>query len=139
MRNMSKKTLKKVKKILLSSHFKSQVGFTPVSFVYTPNPKSPLSAIWHHVEVRADGTIWGYLLDDRVKYMVAGSVNRRKVRKKIKSPEQFFHPRCYFARQAKQIEYRLRQMERIDMAEPFINDYGLILLFNVVKGEYEHD
>lgn len=98
MRNISKKTRKKINKILLSDHFKKKLGVTQDTLVYTPNPESPLSAIWHHIEVRHDGTIFGYLLDDKVKYVVIGSVNRRKARQTIRSPEQFFHPRCHFAR-----------------------------------------
>ena len=69
MRNISKKTRKKINKILLSNHFKKKLGVTQDTLVYTPNPESPLSAIWHHIEVRYDGTIFGYLLDDKVKKM----------------------------------------------------------------------
>lgn len=93
MGNISKKTQKKINKILLSNHFKKTLGVTQGILVYTPNPESPLSAIWHHIEIRYDGTIFGYLLDDKVKYAVIGSVNRRKARQTIRSPEQFFHPR----------------------------------------------
>lgn len=52
MRNISKKTRKKINKILLSDHFKKKLGVTQDTLVYTPNPESPLSAIWHHIEVR---------------------------------------------------------------------------------------
>ena len=78
MRNISKKTRKKINKILLSNHFKKKLGVTQDTLVYTPNPESPLSAIWHHIEIRYDGTIFGYLLDDKVKYAVIGSVNRKR-------------------------------------------------------------
>lgn len=53
MRNISKKTRKKINKILLSNHFKKKLGVTQDTLVYTPNPESPLSAIWHHIEVLA--------------------------------------------------------------------------------------
>ena len=44
MRNISKKTRKKINKILLSDHFKKKLGVTQDTLVYTPNPESPLSA-----------------------------------------------------------------------------------------------
>lgn len=130
MRNISKKTQKKINKILLSDHFKKKLGVAEDSFVYTPNQESPLSAIWHHVEVRYDGTITGYLLDDEVAYMVAGSWNRRKVRQTIKSPEQFFHPRCHFARQSKQIAYRLKKMGEEKLARLFERDAAWLSIVN---------
>lgn len=137
--NISKKTKKKIDKILLSDHFKKRLGIAPVSLVYTPNPESPLSAIWHHIEVRHDDTIFGYLLDDKVKYMVVGSVNRRKVRQTIKSPEQFFHPSCHFARQSKQIAFRLKKMGEDKLARLFDDDAALLLIINMWNSEIEDD
>lgn len=124
-------------KILLSNHFKKRLGITSVSLVYTPNPESPLSAIWHHVEVLHDGTIVGCLLDDKVKYMVVGSVNRRKVRQTIRSPEQFFHPTCHFARQSKQIAFRLKKMGEEKLACLFDADAALLLIINMWNLEVE--
>lgn len=135
--NISKKTRKKIDKILLSNYFKKKLEFSHDSLVYTPNPESPLSAIWHHVEVRHDGAIFGYLLDDKVKYMVAGSVNRRKVRQTIRSPEQFFHPRCHFARQSKQIAFRLKKMGEEKLARLFDEDAALLLIINMWNLEVE--
>lgn len=133
--NISKKTKKKIDKILLSDHFKKRLGIASVSLVYTPNPESPLSAIWHHVEVMHDGAIFGYLRDDKVKYTVVGSVNRRKVRQTIKSPEQFFHPSCHFARQSKQIAFRLKKMGEEKLARLFDTDAALLLIINMWNSE----
>lgn len=137
MRNISKKTRKKINKILLSNHFKKKLGVTQDTLVYTPNPESPLSAIWHHIEIRYDGTIFGYLLDDKVKYAVIGSVNRRKARQTIRSPEQFFHPRCHFARQSKQIAFRLKKMGEDKLARIFDDDAALLLIINMWNLEIE--
>ena len=52
MGNISKKTRKKINKILLSNHFKKKSGVTQDTLVYTPNPESPLSAIWKQIEIR---------------------------------------------------------------------------------------
>lgn len=41
MGNISKKTRKKINKILLSNHFKKKSGVTQDTLVYTPNPESP--------------------------------------------------------------------------------------------------
>lgn len=139
MRNISKKTRKKINKILLSNHFKKKLGVTQDTLVYTPNPESPLSAIWHHIDVRHDGTIFGYLLDDKVKYVVIGSVNRRKARQIIRSPEQFFHPRCHFARQSKQIAFRLKKMGEDKLARLFDDDAALLLIINMWNLEIEDD
>lgn len=139
MRNISKKTRKKINKILVSDHFKKKLGVTQDTLVYTPNPESPLSAIWHHIEVRHDGTIFGYLLDDKVKYVVIGSVNRRKARQTIRSPEQFFHPRCHFARQSKQIAFRLKKMGEDKLARLFDDDAALLLIINMWNLEIEDD
>lgn len=139
MRNISKKTRKKINKILLSNLFKKKLGLTQDTLVYTPNPESPLSAIWHHIEVRYDGTIFGYLLDDKVKYVVIGSVNRRKARQTIRSPEQFFHPRCHFARQSKQIAFRLKKMGEDKLARLFDDDAALLLIINMWNLEIEDD
>lgn len=139
MRNISKKTRKKINKILLSNHFKKKLGVTQDTLVYTPNPESPLSAIWHHIEIRYDGTIFGYLLDDKVKYAVIGSVNRRKARQTIRSPEQFFHPRCHFARQSKQIAFRLKKMGEDKLARIFDDDAALLLIINMWNLEIEDD
>lgn len=137
MGNISKKTRKKINKILLSNHFKKKLGVTQDTLVYTPNPESPLSAIWHHIEIRYDGTIFGYLLDDKVKYAVIGSVNRRKARQTIRSPEQFFHPRCHFARQAKQIASRLYKMGEEKLAEPFYEDAAILTIINMWNDELQ--
>jgi len=98
-----------------------------------------LSAIWHHIEIRYDGTIFGYLLDDKVKYAVIGSVNRRKARQTIRSPEQFFHPRCHFARQSKQIAFRLKKMGEDKLARIFDDDAALLLIINMWNLEIEDD
>ena len=151
MGNISKKTRKKINKILLSNHFKKKSGVTQDTLVYTPNPESPLSAIWHHIEIRYDGTIFGYLLDDKVKYAVIGSVNRRKARQTIRSPEQLFHPRCHFARQSKQIAFisqvgmseqiafRLKKMGEDKLARIFDDDAALLLIINMWNLEIEDD
>jgi hypothetical protein len=139
MGNISKKTRKKINKILLSNHFKKKLGVTQDILVYTPNPESPLSAIWHHIEIRYDGAIFGYLLDDKVKYAVIGSVNRRKARQTIRSPEQFFHPRCHFARQSKQIAFRLKKMGEDKLARIFDDDAALLLIINMWNLEIEDD
>lgn len=139
MGNISKKTRKKINKILLSNHFKKKSGVTQDTLVYTPNPESPLSAIWHHIEIRYDGTIFGYLLDDKVKYAVIGSVNRRKARQTIRSPEQLFHPRCHFARQGKQIAFRLKKMGEDKLARIFDDDAALLLIINMWNLEIEDD
>lgn len=118
--NISKKTKKKIYKIILSNHFKKRVHTSEKGFCHYPSNNSPLSAIWHHIEVRPDGTIWGYLLDDRCAYMVTSSIIRKKVRQQIKSPKQFFNPACYSSCQSEQILNRLSKMNRNDVALHFI-------------------
>lgn len=54
--NISKKTRKKIKSILLSDHFgESGEYISTRSFSYTPAPNSPLSAIWKKIVVKLDG------------------------------------------------------------------------------------
>lgn len=121
--NISKKTRKKIQSILLSNHFGESGEYISMrGFSYTPTPNSPLSAIWKEIVVKLDGEIIGYLLDDRCHYETAGSCARRKVIQVIKSPEQFFHPRCRFARQSKQAAHRLQKMGEIKLAELFYRD-----------------
>lgn len=136
--NISKKTRKKIQSILLSDHFgESGEHISTRSFSYTPAPDSPLSVIWKKFVVRLDGEIIGYLLDDKCKYMVAGSCARRKVMQVIRSPEQFFHPRCHFARQAKQIASRLYKMGEEKLAEPFYEDAAILTIINMWNGELQ--
>ncbi len=138
MRNMSKKTRKRINRILLSDHFGESGEYVSMrGFSYTPAPDSPLSAIWKKFVVRLDGEIIGYLLDDKCKYASAGSCVRRKVVQVIKSPEQFFHPRCYFARQSKQIAIRLRKMGEEKLAQLFEADTVLLAIINMWNMELE--
>ena len=138
MRNMSKKTRKRINTILLSDHFGESGEYISMSgFQYTPAPDSPLSVIWKKFVVRLDGEIIGYLFDDKCKYMSAGSCARRKVAQVIRSPEQFFHPRCHFARQAKQIASRLYKMGEEKLAEPFYEDAAILTIINMWDAELQ--
>lgn len=138
MRNMSKKTRKRINTILLSDHFGESGEYISMSgFSYTPAPDSPLSVIWKKFVVRLDGEIIGYLFDDKCKYMSAGSCARRKVAQVIRSPEQFFHPRCHFARQAKQIASRLYKMGEEKLAEPFYEDAAILTIINMWDAELQ--
>lgn len=138
--NISKKTQKKIQSILTSDHFGESGEYISMrGFSYVPAPDSPLSAIWKKFVVRLDGEIIGYLLDDKCEYVSAGSCARRKVAQVIKSPEQFFHPRCYFARQAKQMSYRLQKMGEEKLADLFAKDASLLLIINMWNMELEND
>ena len=120
--NISKKTRKKIQNIL-SNHFGESGEYISMrGFSYTPTPDSPLSAIWKKIVVRNNSEIIGYLLDDKCKYVLAGSCARRKVVQVIESPEQFFHPRCHFARQSKQIAIRLQKIGEEKLAQLFEAD-----------------
>ncbi len=136
--NISKKTRKKIQSILLSDHFGESGEYISMrGFSYTPAPNSPLSAIWKKIVVKLDGEIIGYLFDDKCKYMVAGSCARRKVAQVIRSPEQFFHPRCHFARQSKQIAFRLKKMGEDKLARLFDDDAALLLIINMWNDELQ--
>lgn len=136
--NISKKTRKKIQSILLSDHFGESGEYISMrGFSYTPAPDSPLSVIWKKFVVRLDGEIIGYLFDDKCKYMVVGSCARRKVVQVIRSPEQFFHPRCHFARQAKQIASRLYKMGEEKLAEPFYEDAAILTIINMWNDELQ--
>lgn len=136
--NISKKTRKKIQSILLSDHFgESGEYISTRGFSYTPAPDSPLSVIWKKFVVRLDGEIIGYLFDDKCKYMAAGSCARRKVIQVIRSPEQFFHPRCHFARQAKQIASRLYKMGEEKLAERFYEDAAILTIINMWNDELQ--
>lgn len=87
----------------------------------------------------SDGEIIGYLFDDKCKYISAGSCARRKVAQVIRSPEQFFHPRCHFARQSKQIAFRLKKMGEDKLARLFDDDAALLLIINMWNLEIEDD
>ena len=138
MRNMSKKTRKRINTILSSDHFGESGEYISMSgFSYAPAPDSPLSVIWKKFVVRLDGEIIGYLFDDKCKYMSAGSCARRKVAQVIRSPEQFFHPRCHFARQAKQIASRLYKMGEEKLAEPFYEDAAILTVINMWDAELQ--
>lgn len=71
--------------------------------------------------------------------MTVGSVNRRKARQTIRSPEQLFHPRCHFARQSKQIAFRLKKMGEDKLARIFDDDAALLLIINMWNLEIEDD
>lgn len=136
--NISKKTRKKIQSILLSDHFGESGEYISMrGFSYTPAPDSPLSVIWKKFVVRLDGVIIGYLFDDKCKYISAGSCARRKVVQVIRSPEQFFHPRCHFARQAKQIAFRLYKMGEEELAEPFYEDAAILTIINMWNDELQ--
>lgn len=136
--NISKKTRKKIQSILLSDHFGESGEYISMrGFSYTPVPDSPLSVIWKKFVVRLDGEIIGYLFDDKCKYISAGSCARRKVAQVIRSPEQFFHPRCHFARQAKQIAFRLYKMGEEELAEPFYEDAAILTIINMWNDELQ--
>lgn len=136
--NISKKTRKKIQSILLSDHFGESGEYISMrGFSYTPAPDSPLSVIWKKFVVRLDGEIIGYLFDDKCKYISAGSCARRKVVQVIRSPEQFFHPRCHFARQAKQIASRLYKMGEEELAEPFYEDAAILTIINMWNDELQ--
>ena len=136
--NISKKTRKKIQSILLSDHFGESVEYISMrGFSYTPASDSPLSVIWKKFVVRLDGEIIGYLFDDKCKYMSDGSCARRKVAQVIRSPEQFFHPRCHFARQAKQIAFRLYKMGEEELAEPFYEDAAVLTIINMWNDELQ--
>lgn len=138
--NISKKTRKKIQSILLSDHFGESVEYISMrGFSYTPASDSPLSVIWKKFVVRLDGEIIGYLFDDKCKYMSDGSCARRKVAQVIRSPEQFFHPRCHFARQSKQIAFRLKKMGEDKLARLFDDDAALLLIINMWNLETEDD
>ena len=138
MMNLSKKTRKKIQSILLSNHFSEGGEYISMSgFSYTPAPDSPLSAIWKKIVVKLDGEIVGYLLDDRCHYESADSCARRKVIRSIKSPEQFFHPQCYFARQSKQMAFKLRKMGETKLAQLFDKDTVILLIINMYNMELE--
>lgn len=119
MRNLSRKTKKKIMKILWSNHFEDNPSEYSDGLTYWPSENSPLSAVWHHVLVKDNGDIFAYMMDEHCCYCVAGSVIRRKVLQEIKSPQQLFQPRPRIARQAKQIAYHLEKMGRYDMTESF--------------------
>lgn len=130
MMNLSKKTRKKIQTII-SDHFGESGDYLSGNGVtYTPEPNSPLSAIWKKVIVRSDGEYIGYLLDNECNYIAAGQIARRKLVKHISSPEQLFHPRCHFARQAKQIAYRLDKMDEKKLAKLFYTDAVWIAIVN---------
>lgn len=131
MRNMSKKTRKRVDSIIKNHFQQTDIYDSQNSIVYTPLPDSPLSAIWKKLVVRYDGKIIGYLNDDKCKYVSAGSCTRRKVVQVINSPKQFFHPRCHFARQSKQIAFRLKKMGEEKLARLFDADARLLLIINM--------
>ncbi len=135
--NISKKTSKKIQAIIRNHFDESGSYVTSVGWTYLPASDSPLSAIWKKIVVKFDGKIIGYLLDDKCKYMVAGSVARRRVAQTIKSPEQFFHPRCYFARQSKQIARRLRIMGEDKLAHFFDGDAIVRAMINAWNGELD--
>lgn len=136
--NISKKTRKKIQSILLSDHFSESGEYISMrGFSYTPAPDSPLSVIWKKFVVRLDGEIIGYLFDDKCKYISAGSCARRKVTQVIRSPKQFFHPRCHFARQAKQIAFRLYKMGEEELAEPFYEDAAVLTIINMWNDELQ--
>mgnify|MGYP004453386209 FL=1 len=136
--NISKKTRKKIQSILLSNYFGESGEYISMrGFSYTPAPNSPLSAIWKKIVVKLDGEIIGYLLDDRCHYESAGSCARRKVIQVIKSPEQFFHPRCHFARQSKQVAHRLQKMGEIKLAELFYRDTVFLTIVNMWDDELQ--
>lgn len=136
--NISKKTRKKIQSILLSDHFGESGEYISMrGFSYTPAPDSPLSVIWKKFVVRLDGEIIGYLFDDKCKYISDGSCARRKVVQVIRSPEQFFHPRCHFARQAKQIAFRLYKMGEEELAEPFYEDAAILTIINMWYDELQ--
>lgn len=136
--NISKKTRKKIQSILLSDHFGESGEYISMrGFSYTPAPDSPLSVIWKKFVVRLDGEIIGYLFDDKCKYISDGSCARRKVVQVIRSPEQFFHPRCHFARQAKQIAFRLYKMGEEELAEPFYEDAAILTIINMWNDELQ--
>lgn len=136
--NISKKTRKKIQSILLSDHFGESGEYISMQgFSYTPASDSPLSVIWKKFVVRLDGEIIGYLFDDKCKYMVAGSCARRKVAQVIRSPEQFFHPRCHFARQAKQIALRLYKIGEEELAESFYEDAAILTIINMWNDELQ--
>lgn len=137
--NLSKKTRKKIQAIIRNHFGESGSYLTSVGWTYLPASDSPLSAIWKKIVVKFDGKIIGYLLDDKCKYMVAGSVAHRKVAQTIKSPEQFFHPRCHFARQAKQMSIKLQKMGEEKMADLFAKDARLLLIINMWNLEIEDD
>lgn len=126
--------------ILLSDHFGESGEYISMrGFSYTPAPDRPLSVIWKKFVVRLDGEIIGYLFDDKCKYISAGSCARRKVAQVIRSPEQFFHPRCHFARQSKQIAFRLKKMGEDKLARLFDDDAALLLIINMWNLEIEDD
>ena len=136
MRNMSKKTRKRVERIIENHFTKTDIHGDLNSVFFTPRPDSPLSAIWKKLMVRFNRyEIIGFLLDDKCAYMVAGAAIRRKVIRVIKSPKQLLHPICFYARQAKQIEYRLMQMSRPDMATQFGLDYAWLMMVDSMKGD----
>ena len=136
--NISKKTRKKIQSILLSDHFgESGEYISMCDFSYTPAPDSPLSVIWKKFVVRLDGEIIGYLFDDKCKYMSAGSCARRKVVQVIRSPEQFFHPRCHFALKAKQIASRLYKMGEEKLGESFYEDAAILTIINMWDAELQ--
>lgn len=136
MRNMSKKTKKKIMRVLWSNHFESGQTETPVGLKYWPSEDSPLSAIWHHILIKDNGDIFGYLMDDHCCYCVAGSVARRKVLQIIRSPKQLFEPYPKTVRQAKQIAYRLEKIGRTDMIEPF---WRASVLLSILLGVDDND
>lgn len=140
MRNMSKKTRKKLERIIENHFVKSDIYGDLYTVYFTPRPDSPLSAIWKKVMVRFNRyEIIGFILDDKCAYMVAGAAIRRKVIRVIKSPKQLLHPICFYARQAKQIGYRLMKMNRPDMASQFEEDYAWLMMVNTMNGEHEHE
>ena len=134
MKNMSKKTMKKIQKLLSSCHFTSGENFSRDVIIYTPAEKSLFSAIWHHIEVDDEGAIRGCLLDDKCAYTAEGYISTLRVVQVIKSPEQFFHPRCHYARQAKQIAYRLKKMNEQKLAEIFSRDAAWLLMVHAYNG-----
>lgn len=137
MKNMSKKTMKKIQKLLSGDNFTSEEIFSRNVIIYTPVEKSLLSAIWHHIEVDEDGVIMGCLLDDKCRYTDEGYISTLTVVRTIKSPEQFFHPKCRSARQAKQIAYRLKKMNEQKLADMFYADTAWLNLIHLWNGELE--
>lgn len=131
MRNLSRKTKKKIMKILRSDHFEDNPSEVYNGLHYWPSENSPLSAIWHHIRVTNNGDIFGYMMDDHCCYCVAGSVIRRKVLHHITSPMQLFYPHPRTVRQAKQIVYRLKKMGRQDMSATYWMD---VVLLSIMLG-----
>lgn len=130
MMNLSKKTCKKIQAIITDHFGESGDYLSGHGTTYTPESNSPLSVIWKKVIVNSDGEYIGYLLDNECNYVGAGPIARRKLVQHIKSPEQLFHPRCHFTRQAKQIAYRLDKMGEKKLAKLFYTDAVWLAIVN---------